>query len=74
MEMDRVSILGQIDDLPYLGGIEDRLLRNRHVPASVVQCHAHRLLNLVHRLVQRDTARLNSFALWQRIDGPKTRG
>src|SRR5581483_4444211 len=39
MQMDRVRVIAQVDQVPYFHGIQYWILRDRHVPMGVVEQH-----------------------------------
>ena len=56
VEMDGVGVVGEVDELPDLGGVEDGLFGDGLVPGGVVEQHAHGALHVVHVLVEGEAA------------------
>src|SRR5271166_2529107 len=56
VQVDGVRVVGEVDKLPYLDGVQDGLFSNRRVPRGVVEQHAHGALDRVHHLVEGEPA------------------
>ena len=68
MQVDGVGVVGEVDELPYLRGVEDGLLGDGGVPWGVVEQHAHRVLEHVHALVEGESAGAGGGGLGDALD------
>ena len=74
VDVNGVGVLGEIEDLPDLGGVEGGFFGDGHVPGGVVEGHAHGILDPVHGLVEGEAASADGFAFGDAGDGAKGGG
>ncbi len=74
MKVDGVGVVGEVDEVPDFGGVEERSLGDGHVPVSVVEQHGDGTLDCVVDFDEGEVAGLDGGRFGDFGDGTESCG